>query len=266
MHPVSIPFSKATDFNTEYTKDQQVKTIFLKYLSKKDGELIVEHSVEKKFYFNDNGEPFKELYIEQRGQTTDSLVSAFEFNSDFQVTKQIDRYRSQENRKHVFYNQSGRIIKEVTIEVKNNRADTSSIINYTEAYTDKNFAKRFMLNSENRPFIEQRYYYDDQGRLINKEEDLFITTKSRKESRVYQNDLLKEIRYSNQINNNSNGKYTFEYKAKQLEFIYQYEQEELIKKTAFVYSVSDPNLLEALVIRYPKKEVIEIITIKYTYL
>lgn len=263
IRSVEIPFNEITDFNPEYIKANRINGIDLTYASKKDGEIIINRSVEKSYRFNDKGEPYEEVYIEKRGVIKDSLISFYKFNEAFQLTEQTDKYLNQEVKKTITYNQEGRIKKEVVLELKNNNIDTSTIINYTEPYSDKNFTKRFILNSENRPFIEQRFYYDELGRIINKEEDLYITARSRNKKWEYDGERLIKISYSDQINTKAQGEYTFEYHKNKLEYIYQYETEELIKKIAFVYAVDDPSLLEALVIRYPKKETIEIITIKY---
>lgn len=265
VNPVEIPFDKITDFNKDYIKEKRLKSVVLSYSSKMDGDIIIRHGIEKQYLFNTDGEPISEVYIEEGETGTDSLISFFEFNEQFKLTQQIDRYKNQLIKKLYFYNKAGRLKKEVTIEIKDNKTDTSAITNYKEPYSEATFAKRLILNSENRPFIEQRLYYDQQLRLINKEEDLYITSRSRKTSWLYDGTLLKEISYNDQINGNSKGKYAFEYNRDQLEYLYHYEKDELIKKTAFVYAVNNPNLLEALVIRHPKKGNITIMTIKYEY-
>ncbi len=265
VNPVGNPFDHITDFNIDYVKVQNIKSVILSYSSKVDGEVIIRHGIERRYFFNTDGEPIREVYIEESETGIDSLISLYEFNEQFQLTQQIDQYKNQLIKKLYFYNNAGRLKKEVIVEIKNNKADTSAITNYKEPYSEATFAKRLILNSENRPFLEQRLYYDQQHRLINKEEELYITSRSRKMNWLYDGTLLKEISYNNQINGNSKGKYTFEYKDEQLEYIYHYENDKLKNKTAFVYAVNQPILLEALVIRRQEKGFITILTIKYNY-
>ena len=265
INVTGTPFNNISDFNPNYIKDKNIKSVSMQYASKRDGDLIIDHKIERIYYFNREGEPNQEIYLEKRGESVDSLISLFEFDKHFKLTNQIDRYKKQENHHTIYYNSNGRVKQEILVEKTNKLSDTIMIKTYTDPYSDKHFAKRFILNTENRPFIEQRFYYDSKRRLINLEEDLFITSKRRNKKWHYDNDLLIGISYLDEINNKTKGKYRFEYQNNLQEFIYQYEKEELIKKTAFVYSVDEPTLLEALVIRYPKMEKIEIITLKYHY-
>ncbi len=262
---VEAPFASVTDFNTAYIQQHKIKEIRLSYSSKKDGAIIVNRAVEKQFLFDKNGTPTQEIYIEQHRNNSDSLISKFQFNKDGQVIEQVDWYKSQKIRTQTTFNNQGRAALEITIEQTPEGFDTISKKQFKETYTSPLFAKQFQLNTSGRPFLEKRFYYDRWGRLINLEEDLIITNKNRKKQWVYQGEQLKEIVFSDRINSTINGRYVFDYSGNYPTYIHAYQNEELIKKTAFVYAVKDPTLLEALVVRYPQKETIEIIAIDYFY-
>jgi antitoxin component YwqK of YwqJK toxin-antitoxin module len=265
LSAVEVPFAHVTDFEKTYVQRHKIKEIRLSYASKKDGEIIINRGVEKQFLFDKTGLPIQEIYIEQYRNKLDSLISKFQFNKDGNVIEQVDWFKNQQIKTQITFNEQGRIVSELAIEENIEGLDTITRKKFRETYSSPLFAKQFQLNTSGRPFLEKRFYYDNLGRLINLEEDLIISNKNRKKQWQYDGNQLKEIVYRDRINSNTEGKYIFEYLNNCITYIYAYEYGKLIKKTAFVYAVKDPTLLEALVIRYPNKEMIEIITIDYHY-
>ena len=68
INVTGTPFSNISDFNPNYIKDKNIKSVSMQYASKRDGDLIIDHKIERIYYFNREGEPNQEIYIEKRGE------------------------------------------------------------------------------------------------------------------------------------------------------------------------------------------------------
>lgn len=263
--PVEHFFKDYNSFNVDFIKKNKIRSIQLTYSEKMDGEIIVSKPAIKRFYFNQEGRPTKEVYIESRGIYKDSSTIYFKFNDSNLLSEELITYQSETITRAFNYNAKNRVQSIVTTKHYKGQEDTVSIERYKEPYSDESFAKRIYLNSENRPYLEERLYYEN-NRIIREEKDLIITSKSSTKSWSYKGHLIDKIEYSNYINRNEKGVYQFEYvNQNHLEYAYLFIEGELEKKLAFVYSPDDSDHLEALVIRYEQEGKIEIIQLEYTY-
>lgn len=266
VKPVEVFFESYESFNTEFIKQEKIKSIKLTYSEKMDGAIIVSKPAIKKFHFDKNGIPTKEVYIESKGIYTDSSTIYFSFDPKTKLLEEeLISYHDEVIKRSFKYNSKNRVQSIATIKKIGMVSDTSAFEQYREPYSDEGFAKRIFLNSEERPYLEERNYYVKK-QLVRQEKDLIITSKSATKEWIYNSGLLEKIEYFNAINAYEKGTYSFEYiNQNYLEYTHLYINSQLSKKIAFVYAPKKATHLEAIVIRYEQEGKIEIIQLDYTY-
>jgi hypothetical protein len=264
--PVEQFFESYESFNTDFIKQQNIKSIKLIHSEKLDGEIIISKPAIKRFHFDLNGIPTKEVYIESRGIYTDSSTIHFSFNPKSNLLEEeLISYQGETIKRTFEYSPKNRIQTITTTQKVGMVSDTTASEQYREPYSDDSFTKRIYLNSEGRPYLEERNYFENK-RLVRQEKDLIITAKSASKEWKYNGGLLEQIEYSNSINANEKGVYSFEYFDKDyLEYVYHFIHDQLSEKIAFVYSSDKATHLEAIVIRHEQKGKIEIIQLEYSY-
>ncbi len=267
--PTENYFKDEVSFHPDRIKSAQIKSITLTYSEKYDNKTIQRENKKKIYFFNADGFIIKEVYKESRGIFKDSIRIEKKYNSDSLISEKIQNYNGDVVKSVYQYNKNKRVKRIYTIKYDDFlNADTIASEIFMERYADSEFVKRVQLNSENRPYLEERLYFDQNKRLIKQEKDLIITAKtSKKEWKYNANNQIAEINYSDNINSNSKGRYFFEYRLEDnlLEYIYHSEKEELIEKTVLVYSATFKQRVDAVVIRNNRTAKISIIELDYTY-
>lgn len=267
--PTENYFKEEVSFSPKKIKEANIKSISLTYSEKYDNKTIQRENKKKIYYFDENGLIIREVYKESRGIFKDSIRIEKKYNSDTLLAEKVQNYNGDIVKSVYQYNKNKRLKKIYTIKYDDFlNADTIATEVFMERYADEQFVKRVQLNSENRPYLEERLYFDEKHRLIKQEKDLIITAKtSKKEWKYNTNNQIAEIKYQDNINSNHKGRYFFEYRLEdqQLEYIYHSEEEETIEKTVLVYSATEKKRVDAVVIRNNRTAKISIIELDYSY-
>jgi hypothetical protein len=244
-------------FNSDYIRSQNIHQIELTYSYKDNLQPIVFISRKELFHFEASGKLAKWEIWADSNKIRDKEVWTYYFEDDNRLKAQHYRYRGKLEVERYSYNDSG-LIEEIR-----HLKSSSCIENFKYEYYHSRQYRQFALNDEDRTYrstvvnldengriksetsrlvrgydkTELLYWYDDEGRLIEKQEHIRGHVRSdERYVAVYENDTLQSHDY--------------------------YENGDLVWHMEFLYK---NGLLEHILRRYANTGRIEIMELTYKF-
>ncbi len=239
-------FSDHPFFNEKFIRSVKLKSLTGTISNKRELGTIKQTGKKQAYFFNENGSLGGSFQVDPRNDTS-FIFYEYDQNKNMIVKRFSDSYGFYSY--SYTYNEQNEMVKKVYAREKNaNNSKINFILGeqyvvFEEGYKVEvadSCITKIILNSNNRPYQRQQYYYNSLGYLIKVEKKLLINNQVSKEIFDYnEKGFLKSIQYYDHKDTIPKKSYLYNYDEwGNVSFIDEYRENVRIKHKEILYDQS----------------------------
>lgn len=272
----STVYEQLPPFNAKFIGKNKIKQIQGKLFNKKTGDVMRLTDDEITYHFNEQGQLIHRLEIVSTNNFLDTISEVYQYNSKGKISKKIKNLHDKFHAYSYSYDTSNYITRIETYEalLTNNNLhfpefEMDTLIDFEtmryKIYTPTQ-RKKIVYNSYGNPYLDEIYYSNKEGQIIEIAKKLKITSEINETKFTYTPSNLIDSMYTyssvtpQEIESH---KYIYD---KQNNLIYKknYKNKELITQTDYIYNATT-KMLSSIIIQDVATNFLKIIRFETSY-
>lgn len=256
-------FEEENFFNTEFIRENSIKTFRSSFATKEDGEIIDETKSFTLAEFDENGSLTSLVEGSEWLKKVDSTIITFQYDENNNLINKGEFISDLRYQYLHIYNDEGKLEKIMKMDVSRLPTKVISVKKFSHELEPDGKLVKYSLNDNGKAYIKETMEMEN-GKLIMKKMEYLVNSNFEKLGFNYIDDKLRTKTFVSNIGRNINQEYNFYYQSEgKLDEVVVSNDGQRNRKLAFVYN--SEGLPTAMIVRYYEEKKLDIYQFEYSF-